>query len=219
MKTVMSALLLLPLALVACVAADEGDDGSGMGSGSGSSGTTKVVSIDVVDAVISPGMANKEAWDGIGTIPSEVWSGLTAALGAPQPYSAVITFFGDQLIQQLDNPEPFGTAELLSQSSPDDGVSHVLATTTSNQEDTLIPLWPTPGRWSGVSVTSDLRVRVTLFDEDLSNHDPIGVVELNSQDIEDAIRAGQVFHARVTDQGNGQILFIGLSVRQTGTTQ
>ena len=44
-------------------------------------------------------------------------------------------------------------------------------------------------------------------------------MELNSQDIEDAIRAGQVFHARVNDQGSGQILFVGLSVRQTGTMQ
>ena len=75
MRTVVSVLLLIPLALAGCVATGEGDDGSGMGSGSGSSAGTKVVSIDVVDAVISPGMANKEPWDGFGTtIRSAPWS-------------------------------------------------------------------------------------------------------------------------------------------------
>lgn len=65
-------------------------------------------------------------------------------------------------------------------------------------------------------MTSDLRVRLSLLDEDLVNHDAIGVVELNAWDLDAAVKANQVFHVRVDDQANGQVLFVGISVRQTG---
>ncbi len=178
---------------------------------------TRVVSVQVLDAVISPGKATKDAWDGFGTVPDSVWSGLAAALGAPAPAGAVIAFLGGQAVAALEKPDPFGTASIHSQSVANSGVEISLATTSNNLEDTLLPSWPTPPRWDNVPLTSDLRVRITLLDEDLSNHDPIGVVELNASDLDAAARANQLYEVRVDDQSNGQLLFVGVSVRQTGT--
>lgn len=148
-----------------------------------------------------------------------VWSGLATALGATGSYGAVIDFFGNKATELLDLPEPFGTTTLLSQYSSDDGVEYSLATESNCMQDTLTPTWPTPSRWDGVPVTPDLRVRVTLTDSDLSDNDAIGVVELNSADIEAALVANQTFHVKVSDQASAQVLFIGISVRETGLIQ
>ena len=215
--------LLALMALAAfggCVASpapsdDVGDDGSGDGSDTTTS--TKIVSIQVLDAVISPGKTSHEPWDGVGAIPSSVWTLLTSALGAPEPFNAVVAFFGNAAVAQLDKPDPFGSAVLFSQTSTQSGVQHTLATTSDNLEDTFQPTWPTPARWDGIPLTTDLRVQISLLDEDLSDNDPIGVVELNTTDLEQALTSNQVFHVNVADQAGAQILFVGVSVRQTGT--
>jgi len=179
---------------------------------------TRVATIEVVDAVISPGKFSHEVWDAFGTVPTDVWTGLATALGAPEPFTAVMGLLDTQTAL-LPKPDPFGAATLLSGFSADDGVDYPLATLDNNLQDTFTPTWPTPAHWDNVPLTPDLRVKVNLTDKDLSAHDPIGVVELNSQAIEAALAAGQPLHVKVSEQANAQILFVGILVQQTGVTQ
>jgi hypothetical protein len=139
-------------------------------------------------------------------------------LGAPEPFNAVMGFFGTDTVL-LPRPDPFGVATLFSGYSADDGVEYALATLDTFLQDTFTPSWPTPAHWDNVPLTSDLRIKVNLTDKDLSAHDPIGTVELNSQAIDAAITAGQVVHVKVSGQGSAQILFIGILARETGVTQ
>jgi hypothetical protein len=62
-----------------------------------------------------------------------------------------------------------------------------------------------------VPVDSDVRIGITLWESDLVDDAPIDAVELNSQDLKDARAAQQVFDVRVDDQGQHQLLFVGVS--------
>ena len=179
---------------------------------------TRIATIEVVDAVISPGKVNQDVWDTVGKVPADVWSGLATALGASEPFAAVTGFLQTQS-PLLPRPDPYGTATLLSTFSAEDSVEYPLATNDNNLQDTFTPTWPTRSHWEDVPLTPDLRVRVSLTDEDLSDHDPIGVVELNLQQIEAAIAAGQVVHVKVSSQGTSQILFVGIWAQETGIAQ
>jgi len=202
--------------VVACSGASGASDDDGMID---TSGGTKIVSVTVLDAVIAPGEPDHSPWDGPGTIPDSVWSAVTSAMDLPEPFEPVVAALGESALNQFDKPDPYGTAVLLSPTSPANGMTETLATTSDNQEDTYVPDWPTPASWSGVVLDNNLRIRVTLTDEDLLDDDPIGVVELNAADVQNALAANQVFHAKVDDQANGSILLIGISVQQTGTQQ
>jgi hypothetical protein len=91
----------------------------------------------------------------------------------------------------------------------------------SNDEDSYRPDFGQG--WDFVPAGRALDVEVTLWDEDtiLDADDSIGIVNLNRDDIFDALRAGEVFQVPVWDQfppRQRSILFIGILVRdQSGT--
>jgi len=209
--TIRCALTLILLAGTGCLSDLTGPSAEPTPTG------TRLATIEVVDATISPGKANHNVWDFVGQVPDSVWSGLASALGAPEPFPAVVGFLDTQSL--LPRPDPFGTAALLSVYSEENEIESPLATTEDNPQDTFTPTWPTRSHWEKVPLTSDLRVRVSLTDEDLSEHDPIGVVELSSRDIDAAIAAGQVLHVKVSGQGTAQILFVGVWAQETGVTE
>jgi hypothetical protein len=66
--------------------------------------------------------------------------------------------------------------------------------------------------WDHVPMQETMKVHAALYDEDLQYDDPIGDVELNYSDLVDAVRSNQVFNVQVSDQGQGAILFVGISV-------
>jgi len=127
------------------------------------------------------------------------------ALGASNPYAAVFGFLGSMSLGATERPEPYGFADLLSSQ----GNQRLNLTSL---RDTLTPMWQGPPSWSHVPLGPNTRIRISLWDKDLVNDDPIGVAELNSEHLAAALRARQVYQVRVTDQGNGQVLFIGISV-------
>ena len=96
---------------------------------------TRLATIEVVDAVIAPGKTNRTVWDAIGTVPTDVWSGLATALGASEPFAAVVGFLDSQPL--LPRPDPFGTASLLSTYSGEDGIESPLATKETFIQDSF----------------------------------------------------------------------------------
>ena len=57
-----------------------------------------------------------------------------------------------------------------------------------------------------------MRLRVTVIDEDLWEDDPIGVAEINYDDVVAALEAGEVYQVKVAEQTQNQLLFVGISV-------
>ena len=174
----------------------------------------RLVSLTVEDALVGPGLQDGSEWDGPRDVPAEAWQALDAALASVNPFLAVTQFFGQDVIDALSKPDAIGTADLAIDGSFDPTNSLVLADAGSNQEDTFTPIWPGAPGWEHVPLVDGLQVRVTLFDEDLSENDPIGVAILSSDDVEAALDAGEIVHVQVDDQTNRQLLFVGISARE-----
>ena len=86
----------------------------------------------------------------------------------------------------------------------------ISAVALAKVQDSFTPQWNS-AQWQGVDVRR-ARVRVELIDKDVSNDDPIGTVEISTQQLRDAAAAGSIFPVRVDSQTNGQVLFLLISV-------
>ena len=165
------------------------------------------VRLTILDATIRVSKIDGSKWDGLPgeKVSPTVIAGLARALGASNPYTAVIGVLGSVSFGVTERPEPFGFADLLS----NQGNQRL---TLNADRDTLTPIWQGPPSWSHVPLGPNTRIRISLWDKDLVNHDPIGVAELNAEHLAAALHARQVYQVRVAEQDNGQMLFIGISV-------
>jgi hypothetical protein len=171
------------------------------------------VTVELQSALIGPGKLDHTSWDGNGEMVStEIWSNLASALAGASPYTAAAGLLVNPVLAGTRAPDAMGTARLdIGQSV---GQPLILADASSNIEDSYSPSWATPALWGNVPLDQNVRIKVDLTDEDLLNHDSIGVAEINSSHLVDALAAGKVYHVPVADQTNQQILFLGISVRQ-----
>jgi hypothetical protein len=171
------------------------------------------VTVELQSAVIAPGKLSREPWDADGTqIPTQTWSQLATALAGANPYVSVSALLINPVLAGTKAPDPYGTARLdVGQSI---GTTLALGDRATNMEDTYTPTFSRPALWVKVPIDQNVRIKVDLNDEDLINDDAIGVAEVNSAQLKEALAAGKVYHVPVADQTNQQILFLGLSVRQ-----
>jgi len=167
------------------------------------------VTLQITDALICPWGSDGKEWDGDRAVSQDDMNELAEALAGSYPYTAAMAVIAGLANEGFASPDPYGFAEIWN-----NGSWHpiALATSSTNPEDTFHPVWLRSPGWSHVRVDPNMRVRVTLYDEDLIHDDPIGVAEINYDDILSALDARQIVNVRVHDQGQQQILFIGLSV-------
>ncbi len=186
-----------------------GAAGSGGSGGSSTGGVPDTIDISLVSALIGPGKSDKTQWDGFGDVPDSVTTGLAAALGAG-PYAPVLGFMTSAAIASVSKPDPFGYAQVNYQGTWE--LDTDLANENDNTEDTFTPQWPENPGWQNVPYSKNLRVRIVLQDEDISNHDDMGKLEINAAHIEAAWAAQKVHQIRVADQTYNQVLYFGISV-------
>jgi hypothetical protein len=167
------------------------------------------VTVQLTEALICPWDSNGKEWDRDRTVSRQDMDELDEALASADPFAASAAFITGLTHKGFSPPDPYGQAELWSNGSWN---PLPLATKATNLEDTFRPLWRGAPGWQHVRFEPTLRIRVTLYDEDILNDDPIGVVELDANDILAALDFGQQFPVRVYDRGQQQVLFIGLSV-------
>ena len=168
-----------------------------------------VVDIRIVGAVIGVGVAEGIEWDSFSAIDEQLIEDVLEALFGPSPYLSIIALLATPAVQAMSAPDAFGTATV-------DGSQQItLATVGNNSENTFQPIWPGSPGWSGVEFDDDIRIAVSLTDEDVFfEHDDIGIVELNAVDIRNAWRSSQVFAVDVSDQTDEQLLFVRISVSE-----
>jgi hypothetical protein len=173
----------------------------------------RVATVELQTAVIGPGKFNHDTWDaGGGEVPTEVWSQLGTALAGTNPYVAVAALLVNPVLAGTQAPDPYGTARL--DVGPTIGTTINLATPDNNMENTYTPTWAPSTIWTGVPLDKDVRIKVDLTDEDLVDDDAIGVAEINTSQLLEALNAHAVYHVPVASQTHNQLLFIGISVRE-----
>jgi hypothetical protein len=157
-------------------------------------------------------------WDGLGgQVPSGVISGLATALASPG-VGAILAFLASPEVQgALSKPDPLGDAELDWNGTGFDPRNQItLADEVTNMEDTFTPLWLGTRGWASVPLSSAVRVRVRLLDEDLVNDDAIGEAIITSAEIQAAWTAGVTYWVRVEDQTLDRLLAIAIQVTPGG---
>jgi len=160
------------------------------------------IDIRIENALIGPGTAAGEKWEG-GKIPDSVVKGLAKALGASNPYIAVSAFVAGLVQDGMEPPDPFGFAEPISGASG----SKIELPERTNQYN---PSWE--ARFTGGPFSKDLKIRISLQDKDLIDHDDIGSAIIGYEDFLKAFLTGKVYQVNVAEQTKKQILFIGISV-------
>ncbi len=167
----------------------------------------------ITEVMVGPGTVDGMAWDGSRAIDPALIRQIASALLSIDPWSAVIAILGGGLLDYYESPDPYGWAEISVGGVFYPEAAWWLATEVDNAEDTYI--MATQGGWEGVPLDEDVRIAVTLYDEDLVNDDYMGRVELNSQDLRAALNARRIYAVPVHAQSSNQLLFVRISVTET----
>ncbi|NUQ75419.1 MAG: hypothetical protein HUU21_17870 [Polyangiaceae bacterium] len=193
---------------------DDGDSSSGATTGGGYT-PPAFATIEIVDTLVQPWMTGGATWDLDGQVAEADIQGLAEAFGVPSPYGAVLDFVTKFATNAYGPPDPAAWAEIWRDGAWNDVIP--LCTFDNNDEDTSAtswpgdPAWANARGWSGVPVNEGMRIRVSVIDEDISEHDTIGIVEINYDDVVAALMEQQVVPIQVKNQGLGQVLFVGIS--------
>ena len=185
--------------------------GAGGQAGHGGAGT-QLATIEIIQCLIGPGKSDGSGWDFNEPIPQSVTTALATALMAPD-VGPLINFIATSAVQALSKPDPIGLIELNWDGTGfDSDLQIVLADINTNMEDTFQPLWLNVRGWRSVPLSLATMVRVTLLDEDLLNHDAIGVATISGAQIQAAFAAGGTYWIRVEQMTLNQLLAIGIQV-------
>jgi len=170
--------------------------------------------VRIVDAVIAPIKSDGTSWDpGGGGVPAGLSQELGNALSSINPEAAVASLLLEPTVKALSKPDAYGTAQATVYGMITPAV--YLAAADAAVQDNFTPIWPATWNYQNIPIDTDVRISITLFDADLlDSDDPIGSAEINSADLRAALAAQKKLEVKVSDQTNGQLLFIGISVTE-----
>jgi hypothetical protein len=167
------------------------------------------VTVLFVDALVAPFRTNGDSWEALGpSATPEDKAALAAHLTGGEPYSTPAAFVLGLANVGYDTPDPFGFHDYMYGAESVDGD---LATVDTNVEDTCHPIWPGPPGYSDVPLEQGIRFRLTAYDQEVWAHHPIGVAEINYDDVIAALGSKHIYQVMVADQTNKQLLFVGIS--------
>jgi hypothetical protein len=114
----------------------------------------------------------------------------------------------------LDKPEPFGIVDVAVNGQYIPKLEACLFRSCSKGlERTYTPIFNLPA-YQNVPLEEGTRFKVTLYSKNriVPKPSPIGVVVINSKDLQKALDAEKIYQVSVADQTQNQILFIGIEV-------
>ena len=170
----------------------------------------EIVTFRLVDAMISPTRIDGRPWDMATPLADpaareRVVTAMDHASDAKVAYESASAVLG-RLDHSGGRPDVSGAASL------DFGNGRPETREIEGGKDTLTPRFV--AEWDHVPLTNWTSVRMYFVDKDGGREDDIGAVELSALDLAAALKdTGTVHHVRVDDQTNGQILFVGISVK------
>jgi hypothetical protein len=199
--------VILPAMTLSCASGASSDPRTAaLASGQGED----FVTFRVVDVMIAPTRLDGKPWDrGTGfedpSIRDRIVTGMNRALNAKGAYDAASVALG-RLGDAWGRPDVGGSASV----DPGDGKQETRS--LEGEKNSLTPRFV--ARWEHIPLTHWTTVRMYFVDKDAVGSGDIGAVVLSPLDLAAALKEnGAVHHLRVDDQTNGQILFVGISVK------
>lgn len=198
-----------------------GGGGGGGGGGNGGGGGATLLTVKVVGATIAPVKTSGKDWDGTKISPE-----LGAAVAALATGGASILTGaegGDATAELLNAgsqgsaaPDVIGYVRLVGPSRPAlsqaAGVPMALGTAERKVQDSYTPTFVYNAEYQNWPFLEGSRLEVSLWDADLTQHDPIGVAQVPVSALKAARDKGTIYEFPVADQTSGQVVSIRLSV-------
>ncbi|MGC4024126.1 MAG: hypothetical protein QM744_02535 [Mesorhizobium sp.] len=148
---------------------------------------------------------------------SQVANAIDAALAmtsAQAAYARLVLILAGPFTKPLAKPDVFGWVDLsCAADCPGRAFEREFL---RSQQDTFTPLFESMPAWHHVPLGPQTRLTIRLYDEDLVYDDPIGDVVLTADDLAQVVANGGNVPVRVSSQGAGQVLFIGISAADEG---
>ncbi|HEY0463115.1 MAG TPA: C2 domain-containing protein [Polyangiaceae bacterium] len=167
------------------------------------------MNVEFRQALIAPTKYDGRPWDGLGSVDPTSARLVAQALGASNPYAAVLGVLANPALAALEKPEPFGQVRVFSS-----GMVTTVLPLEIAARDTTTPIWK-PTVAVHVPLSPSSRIEVELWDKDISEHDPMGAGTVTYQDLVAALQAGTLYHVRLAEQTQNQVLFFDVSVYPT----
>lgn len=162
--------------------------------------------VSVVGALVAPGKEDGTQWDGMGSkVDAQLARGVVEALAESNPYTAVLGIMAGPAANALEKPDVGGSAQLYLNGQPMGD-----AILLEKNQDAFTPQWSNAG-WTNVDIHR-ASLRIELIERDIANDDPMGIIVIDAKHLEAAVDAGGVTPIPVSDQTNGQVLFLNISV-------
>lgn len=162
-------------------------------------------SVSLVGVTIGPGKSDGSQWDGFFSMPAGLALEVARNMEAPNDYMVTLDLL-NRASQGLAKPDIYGETQLLVGGTVASSLVLPLGA-----EDSFSPTWTHIG-WQHVPLDEDVRLRVSLMDEDMTSDDPVGVFELSTADLRAAMNAGTVLQVDVAAQTQQQVLFCAIAV-------
>ncbi len=176
----------------------------------------KTATVELIGAVIGPGTADGDTWDGLGTLPDGLAGDLTDLLYGTATPGDILEFIGNTGINYLEKPDVYGDANM--NLGEGDGFNNPLTLLTEDEavEDSFLPNWSDDAVYYDVPIhhADDLQIRVELLDDDYwpDTDDFVGEAVINNQDIIDAFISEEIWWVQVADQTVNQVLMLSILV-------
>ena len=199
--------IVIPLAsvslLASCMQTDPASTSSSL--------SDRKIRVEIDGVVVAPGKANQDLWDCCGAVDQQTWQQFTQLASATglvtlsAPASELLRYVANLSGTHFSAPEPFGILTI------DQGSGYGLPINVNRTtDDSFIASFGDPG-WTNLTLNSGMRIKLDLYDEDLSANDFIGTAILTPDDIQLALENKKVSDVYVGDQTNNQLLFVKLS--------
>ncbi|WP_394824791.1 hypothetical protein [Pendulispora albinea] len=169
------------------------------------------VRISMVGATLGPAKIDGTRWDALTVFPN-LAAGVTTSAGGSTHMAIVAAHLTGEVLASFEKPDPFGWAEL---TAADRAVGERRPLTGCG-DDTLTPTWSTAAQWRHVRLSDSTRIRVHLLDRDLDGNEPMGDVDVHAGHLRMALEKGTIVQVPVSDQSQGQVLAIAISVAPDG---
>ena len=173
------------------------------------------VNISFLSVLVAPTKVNSNTWDASAKINAHA-SGLLADMMLPGSGIAtgtIISKASELATQGKAAPDVIGYVVLTGPTTRNlvniAGTPIALATKINRTKDSYTPRFNTS--YYGWPMYQDTRFQIHLWDLDLVNHDPIGVVEITKKHVVHAIDEGIPIWVNVANQSMNQLLYVQIS--------
>ncbi len=174
--------------------------------------------IEIVEVVVALAKHDGRQWDGMGTVPPELVAGALAVaapgVSAVPGSNEMAAFLAQAANAGSTPPDVFGYVELKGPNAPPtwQGIKVSLRSSADPMQDSYLVTFPNSPGFQNVKLQENDSIRLTLYDADLTEKDPIGTFDLTFSELTEAASVEGLAQINVASRSQNQVLLVKFNV-------